>query len=374
MRYGVGSGRTIVRRTGTSVARARPAPQPPAPPAPNAARPCARGSERQSGSSASAARRSTAARRARRPAGRVPRRPRDAPPAAEARLERPHELTERVGCLGARAVLEGQRAPCAPRELGPATCEPGPSASICRSATRRRHSSWSSARRADACASCFRYRTSASRDVVAVGDPEQARPEVVVLALPERGVVAEPVLLEHRRSTATVEWKNGEREQGGPAHGARAPPAFGARVPSARRGPRSIIPVPTTATRAARRDAREDGVQPAGKRDVVCIHPRHVASPRIVETDVERTGEPERRVVPDDLQPRVGDRLQLAAGPVLRPVVDDDELQVSHRLAEDALHRLGDRRLARRVRRGRRTREAGPLPAGVACGGGGSGS
>ena len=48
-------------------------------------------------------------------------------------------------------------------------------------------------------------------------------------------------------------------------------------------------------------DARENGVEPAGKSNVVCIHPRHVCPPHDVEADIERPGEPERRVVPDHL-------------------------------------------------------------------------
>ena len=59
-------------------------------------------------------------------------------------------------------------------------------------------------------------------EVVAVGDGEQPRPEVVVLALAERRVVAEPVRVEHLRSTSTVGWKNGD-EKSAAQRTARAP-------------------------------------------------------------------------------------------------------------------------------------------------------
>ena len=59
-------------------------------------------------------------------------------------------------------------------------------------------------------------------DVVPVGDVEQSRPEVVVLALRERRVVAQAVLVQHRPVDDDRRVEERRREQGRPPHGARA--------------------------------------------------------------------------------------------------------------------------------------------------------
>src|SRR5262249_4660923 len=55
-------------------------------------------------------------------------------------------------------------------------------------------------------------------DVVSLGDVEQARPEVEVLALLERGVVAQPVLLEHRPIEDDRRVEEGRGEERRPPH------------------------------------------------------------------------------------------------------------------------------------------------------------
>ena len=66
-------------------------------------------------------------------------------------------------------------------------------------------------------------------------------------------------------------------------------------VPSDRRRPRSITPVPTTAAAGRRADARRRAARAScGQRDVVGVQARDVAPARLVEPDVERAGEAER--------------------------------------------------------------------------------
>ncbi len=82
-----------------------------------------------------------------------------APVAALEPLDEPSEGVRRRshGPVGQRKARAGE-----PGELCSASSSSGTRAAICRSATRRWHSRWSAARRADACVSCLRYRTSAS--------------------------------------------------------------------------------------------------------------------------------------------------------------------------------------------------------------------
>ena len=74
--------------------------------------------------------------------------------------------------------------------------------------------------------------------VVPAGDVEQSRPEVVVLALRERRVVAQAVLVQHRPVDDDRRVEERRREQGRPPHGARAAghPVDRAEAPVARRG------------------------------------------------------------------------------------------------------------------------------------------
>ena len=116
----------------------------------------------------------------------------------------------------------GRPAPASQASSVSAASSSGTRAAICRSATRRWHSRWNAARLADACVSCLRYRTSASRTLSPLGDVEQSRPEVVVLALRERRVVAQAVLVQHRPVDDDRGVEERRREQGRPPHGARA--------------------------------------------------------------------------------------------------------------------------------------------------------
>ncbi len=77
--------------------------------------------------------------------------------------------------------------------------------------------------------------------------------------------------------------------------------------------------------------------------DVVGVHPRDVRAARDLQADVERARQAERRVVPDDAQPLVGDPGEHVAGVVRRAVVDDDELEVAVRLVQNAPRGLLDR-------------------------------
>ncbi len=113
------------------------------------------------------------------------------------------------------------------------------------------------------------------RDVVAVRHRQQARPEVVILALAKRGVVAQPVAIEDAAvdDHGRVEEGRGEERRPADRAGAARHPVHRPSVPSPWR---SIIPVPTTARPASERMRAEDMVDPAGERDVVSVHPRDV--------------------------------------------------------------------------------------------------
>jgi len=137
--------------------------------------------------------------------------------------------------------------------------------------------------------------------VVAVCDLEQARPQVVVLALAERGVVAQPVRLEGSaiEQHGRMEERRGEERR--PAHGARAhrhpvhrpepPPRVQVDHPRSDDGDRRAPPDPVDET-----------LEPAGQRDIVGVHPRDVRAARDVETGVEGARETERGLVPDDVR------------------------------------------------------------------------
>ena len=129
-------------------------------------------------------------------------------------------------------------------------------------------------------------------DDVGLGARQHPRPQLVVLALAERLVVAEPVpgevlSVEHDR---VVEERRG-REQRVPArhrgaslrhvHGAE--PTAGLHLEHARPDQHDGRPAV---------EAREDTLEPVRKRDVVRVHAGNAASSHLVESEVERTGEP----------------------------------------------------------------------------------
>ena len=100
-----------------------------------------------------------------------------------------------------------------------------------------------------------------------------------------------------------------------------------------------------------RPEPREYALEPVWERDVVRVHPRDVPSLNDVETTVEGSGEPAALVVPYDANARIVERGKDGRGRIGRSVIDDDELEVGHRLAKDALER---RSQVVRRRRGRR--------------------
>ena len=196
-------------------------------------------------------------------------------------------------------------------------------------------------------------------DVVPVGDVEQSRPEVVVLALRERRVVAEAVLVQHRPVDDDRRVEERRREQGRPPHGARAAghAVDRAEAPVARRGRSS--PSRRRRSAPARRRPSVVSSQRGRATSSASMRARYVPDGG-VEPDVERAGEAERSVVADDPDTGVVDRADELARRVGRAVVDDDELEVA--LASGrARSRPPPRSSARRRGLpGRRTRGRGP--------------
>ena len=178
--------------------------------------------------------------------------------------------------------------------------------------------------------------------VVAVRDREEPRPEVVVLALRERRVEAELVLVEHLAVDDDRRVEERRREQSRPPHGTgtRRHPVDATDAPVV-----AEVDRPGTDDRRgrARRHPRREPLEPFGTREIVGVEAREVPPGRRFETDVERTGEAERHVVPHDADTWVVDRGDDVAGAVDRAVVDDDELEIAERLPEHARHRIADR-------------------------------
>jgi hypothetical protein len=222
------------------------------------------------------------------------------------RLERLDELAKGVGGVHRTPVGKRQPASRAPRELGPLAGE----SRLERLDLPQRHLAPARVLQLRPPRRCLRLVLTVEdecfRDVVAFGDLEQPRPEVVVLALRERGVVAQAVTLEDRAIDEHRRVEEGGREERRPADcplpgrhpvdGAERPVGVQVDHPGADDG------------RARRRaDTSEDPVEPAGKRDVVRVHPRDVGSAGCVETDVQRARKTERLGIVDDTQPRVSD-------------------------------------------------------------------
>ena len=86
-------------------------------------------------------------------------------------------------------------------------------------------------------------------------------------------------------------------------------------------------------------EAREDTLEPVRKRDVVRVHAGNAASSHLVESEVERTGEPSTPLTADDPDTRIVEPGEHGRRLVRRSVVDDHELEIGHRLAQDALER-----------------------------------
>ena len=178
-------------------------------------------------------------------------------------------------------------------------------------------------------------------DVVSVGDGEQPRPQVVVLAFAERRVVAQPVGVEHGTIDDDRGMEERRREERRPSHGRRSgrhamdrPEAFvGVEVDHRR---------PHDRRRRLRSDPLDDPAEPVGPCHVVGVHPCEQRAARLVEADVERARESQRLLVSHDTEAAIVDRVEHCASAVARAVVDDQELEVGVRLAEHAPHRLLD--------------------------------
>ena len=85
--------------------------------------------------------------------------------------------------------------------------------------------------------------------------------------------------------------------------------------------------------------SRKDTLEPVRKREVVRVHAGNTASPYLVEPQVERTGEPPTRFTADDPDARIVEPGKDGRRVVRRSVVDDHQLEIGHRLAQDALER-----------------------------------
>ena len=86
-------------------------------------------------------------------------------------------------------------------------------------------------------------------------------------------------------------------------------------------------------------EARKDTLEPVRKREVVRVHAGNTASPYLVEPEVERTCEPPTRLTADDPDTRIVEPGKDGRRVVRRSVVDDHQLEIGHRLAQDALER-----------------------------------
>jgi hypothetical protein len=173
--------------------------------------------------------------------------------------------------------------------------------------------------------------------VVSVGGGEQARPQVVVLALEELRVVTQVAqrfpVDEHRRveERGAEERVPPERPRAG-GHDVRpaAAPALveiGHRGPDDRGAPLGL-------------EALHLPLQALGDGDVVGVQPRDVAAARPLEATVQRACKPELPFVAEHLQPAVLDSVEHGLRPVRRRIVDDQQLEVCERLREDAAERV----------------------------------
>ena len=100
--------------------------------------------------------------------------------------------------------------------------------------------------------------------------------------------------------------------------------------------------------------ARELALESPRERDVVGIEPGDIPAARLVEPAVQRRCQAQALVVPQHAQARVADLVEDRGRRVLRAVVDDEQLEVGHALAQDALERCPD--VALTVRDGEQNR------------------
>ena len=184
-------------------------------------------------------------------------------------------------------------------------------------------------------------------DAVAFRDVEEPRPEVVVLRLAERRVVAQPMCPRAGRArSTTVLWNTGALKSARQRSAARP-----ASCRCSSRGSPSSVDVEDARRPRARARRRESSsarlrCEPVGKRRVVGVHPSDIAPASLVERAIERSGEPELLVVAEHAHARIVERRERLGRAVRGAVVDDDQLEVGHGLAQDAQQRRPDERLA----------------------------
>ncbi len=182
-------------------------------------------------------------------------------------------------------------------------------------------------------------------EVVAVRDGEEPCPEVVVLALEVLRVVPERVLLQDRAVDEHRRVEEGRAEEGCEPH-FRAP----GRHDVERADAIALVDLEHGAP-----DHREIGIGPEVRElpleairegDVVGVEPGDVAPSRSVEGGVQGAGEALRLVVADDDETGVVELAEDGRRRIARPVIDDDQLQVVDRLAQDACDCASEEALA----------------------------
>ena len=172
-------------------------------------------------------------------------------------------------------------------------------------------------------------------DVGAVGMREQARPEVVVLALLEAGVVAELLRVEQVAIEDDARMEERRAEEQVPAH---LRVRLGHQVDSSR----AAVLVDLEHARADDADrslaqSRELALETVWQGDVVRVEPGEIAAASVLDRPVQRGGQAEPLRVRQDDETRVVDRREHLGRGVGRGVVDDDELELRDGLVEDAL-------------------------------------
>ena len=133
-------------------------------------------------------------------------------------------------------------------------------------------------------------------EIPAVGELEQPRPEVVVLALEKGRVVTKAVVVEQ----LAVD-EHGRMEERGAEEGEQPNRSGPERVAVQRPGPSRAVEIEDAAAEhgdgRSRADPPDLRLQSPRQRDVVRVEPRDVAPGRLVEATVERRRKPQLLIV-----------------------------------------------------------------------------
>ena len=175
-------------------------------------------------------------------------------------------------------------------------------------------------------------------DAVAVGHVEQACPELVVLGLSVRSVVAESVPLEDVAFQQNGVVEDRRAEERAPAH-RRAPGVVQVEIQRAPVGIDVEHPRAHDRETRARLQQLHALLEPASERDVVRVHACDIATAGLVERAVQRPCEAELLLVAEHTKPRISERGERLRRLVGRGVVHDEHLDVGDRLAKDARER-----------------------------------